>query len=172
MLLTTFDLPATNDSAQFHHFLHYALSPTEKISVTVPTLFHHTWFQLTNYFDTVATLPSPRLSASDEWLHRCSDTFFTTLILQATNFPITVPTIFSPHTRNATSEYLHHKSDTLIHHAWSASDKRHHHISDVLFKIPCSPVSLSWHKGHARTTNIFVTLEHIFWLENSYSITS
>lgn len=70
--------------------------PLKKVSVKAPTLFHHTWFQLTNYFDTVATLSSPRLSTSDEWLHHCSDNFFTPLVLLVTNFPITVPTIFPP----------------------------------------------------------------------------
>jgi hypothetical protein len=53
--------------------------PLKNVSVNVPKLFHHTWFQLTNYSDTVATLSSPRLSTSDEWLHLCSDTFFTPL---------------------------------------------------------------------------------------------
>ena len=77
--------------------LHYALSPTKK---KFPPKSRHFFItldlQLTDYSDTAATLSSPRLSTSDECLHRCSDTFFTPLILLVTNFPITVPTFFSP----------------------------------------------------------------------------
>jgi hypothetical protein len=131
--LTAFDLPVTNDSAQFHHFLHYALPPTEK-----------------SYRQSPDTFPS-HLIPTDKLLRHSPDTFFTTLVYQwrmtaslfrhflhtscsaSDEFPRHSSDNFSPHTWNASGEYLHHKSGNFIHHAWPACDKRHHHISDASF---------------------------------------
>ena len=131
ILLTTFDLPVTNDSLQFHDFLHYALSPTEKSFRQSPDTF------------------SSHLIPTDKLLRHSCDTFFTTLVYQwrmtpslfrhflhtfysaSDEFPHHNSDNFSPHTWNASGEYLHHKSGTLIHHAWSASDKRHQRISSL-----------------------------------------
>lgn len=141
---------------QFNQFLHYALSPTEKRFLQSPETF------------------SSHLILTDKLLRHSYDTFFTTLVYQwrmtpslfrhflHTSFPITVPTLF-PHTWNGSGEYLHKKSGTLIHHAWSASDKRHHHIPDASLENSFSPVSLSWPNEHERSYTFCVILTHNFW---------